>query len=535
MTMWTSTSRPSPGEQSLSVRRWLALGIAGLLIVLALPSVWDLWQIDRAGVFLNRAIVTGADAAARAKAGAAAGPAALTSAAAAPSSPSTAVPAPFGEAAKSEGEKTVAATRLAIIAGGDYLITPEVEAGLEKALALMETAAARGPHTRAREIPIWRTYGAAARMLPSDHSFELLLRSRNAGRLDWLGELWLGEVAAETDHWKEAGQAYRRVDVSNLLIYRAEAHIESGEKELALRELAMAKSSLDALADREKAQRLLLDRTGNEPSPLQSMMQRPAERATSLSRIGLGLLSLGRPAEAVPVLEQGLAIARISSPGIRVQRNLRLYLATALAETLPEQPPNPAAASPGYSYFPDTGEMNRLAGLTRLKALVSEALELERTAATCSLAGRILVVAGEDAEGLSLLTEAIRLDPLLAEAYLSLGDWYESNGLGFLAQRTYVDASRRLPDEPGIAAALAVSTFEAGSNADALRLLERAVRMGSSDPRLFVSLGDCYWDTGRVADAQAVWEEGLRRSPDSELLAARLAALRAPRASEGAQ
>ncbi len=64
MTERMNTSQP-PGT---SVRRWLVIGVAGLLIVLALPSLWDVWQIDRAGIALNRAIVTGAGAAAQLRA-----------------------------------------------------------------------------------------------------------------------------------------------------------------------------------------------------------------------------------------------------------------------------------------------------------------------------------------------------------------------------------------------------------------------------------------------------------------------------------
>jgi tetratricopeptide (TPR) repeat protein len=495
MNIWTSSS---------SVRRWLAVGVAGLLVVLALPSAWDVWQIGWAGTLLNRAIVRGADEAARAG-GAGTRPAA-------------------GEGAgKSETSRDA---RAAITAGGDFLLTPEVQAALKQVLDLMEATASRGPHTPGREVPIWRTYGAAARMLPSDHSFELLLRSRNAGRLDWLGELWLGEVAAGTGHWEEASQVYRRVDVSNLLIYRAEAHIKAGDEELALRELTLAKVSLDAVANREKAEMVLLDRTGNEPPALEGMMQRPAERATGLSRIGRGLLDLGRPSEALPVLEQGLGLAGVSSPGVIVERNLRLDLAAAMALTVPESPPARGAGG-DYSYFADQGETERLQAQIRVGSLVSQALTFERTAATCSRAGRVLLMAGDDAGGVSLLTEASRLDPLLSDPYLALGAWYEEKGLPLMAYRLYVEATELLPDDPAIAAALAISTIQTRSREEALPLLERAAGMETNDPLLFAHLGDCYVESGRMADALAAWEEGLRRSPDAELLVARIASMQA--------
>ena len=79
-------------------------------------------------------------------------------------------------------------------------------------------------------------------MAPSDRAFELLLRSRNAGRLDRLGELWLGEVASATGQWDVATEAYRRIDASNLLIHRAEMSLEAGDKDLAIRAVPLGQS-----------------------------------------------------------------------------------------------------------------------------------------------------------------------------------------------------------------------------------------------------------------------------------------------------
>ncbi len=39
------------------VRRWLVAGVAGLLVVSALPPIADAWQVNRAGLALNRAIL----------------------------------------------------------------------------------------------------------------------------------------------------------------------------------------------------------------------------------------------------------------------------------------------------------------------------------------------------------------------------------------------------------------------------------------------------------------------------------------------
>jgi tetratricopeptide (TPR) repeat protein len=466
--------------------------MVGFLVIAAAPTIWDIWQINQAGTLLNRAIVLGADARAAQE----------RAAPASPGSDSTTV----------------------VAAGGDYVFSPEAEHLLQRSLAVMASATSRGPHTASREASMWRTYGAAARLLPSDRAFELLLRSRSAGRLDWYGELWLGEVASATGHWDEAASAYRRVDVSNLLVYRAETHIAAGQRDLASRELALAKISLDALVDREKAKLLLLDRTGGQPSALTGVLQRPAERATTLSRIGHGLLSLDRPADARPVLEEGLTVAAVSPPDVAVQRNLRLDLAQALTLTLPESSLR-ATATPGYSYYPSAGGLARLKGMVHIRALVSQALALDRSVATYLRGASILSQIGDEAAGVSLLADAVRIAPLVPDGYLALGDWYDAHGMQYASRDLYVRAAKAMPQQPSIAAALAVSTFKTRPHAEALPLLERAAASKTTTPYVFAFLGDCYAEIGRSADARAVWEKGLQVFPGAEPLAMRLAQL----------
>jgi tetratricopeptide (TPR) repeat protein len=60
--------------------------------------------------------------------------------------------------------------------------------------------------------------------------------------------------------------------------------------------------------------------------------------------------------------------------------------------------------------------------------------------------------------------------------------------------------------------------------------LEEAKRLSSAHPqleyvsRIFVSLGDGYWRLGRQAKAKQVWQEGITRFPDAELLRTRVSA-----------
>ena len=467
------TSRPANSFSVrfgvLGVRRWLLGGIGGALFVLSLIPLWDVWTVNVAGALVNRAIVAEA------------------------------------------GAKT----------GG----TVGAQNDLERAMALMEAAASRGPHTAAREIPIWRTYGAAASLAPTDRAFELLLRSRSAGRLDRLGQLWLGEVASATQQWDVATEAYRRIDASNLLIHRADTSLEAGEKELAAQQYLLAKESLEAAIDRDTAEELLLDRTGNRPSVTAELLRPRAERVISLYRIGRGLLSAGRPSDAIPVLEQAFERAGTASPGAVIEQSVALNLALALARTLPSPPAEPLLAYPhGYSEYTDPEAMAFVRRLVRIRVLVQKAIASDRTATACVQAARILLLTGDDAQAVSLFKEALRLDPRLPEAYLGLGAWYESRGMLVPARELYGQGTRELPSDPQILAVYAIAAHRTLPAAAALPLLERAARTDTREPYLFAHLGDCYAELGLIEQARAAYEEGLRRAPDAKPLLARLAA-----------
>ena len=419
--------RPRPGTLppgGMEVRRWLLAGIGGAIVVLALLSLWDAWTVNVAGILVNRAIV--AEAVAAKSPDATAGAQSGLSAAAETADVAAAGDGAFGAQSGAGASKT--------------------RADLERAMALMEAAASRGPHTAAREIPIWRTYGAAAGLVPSDRAFELLLLSRNVGRLDRFGELWLGAVASATGHWDVATEAYRRIDASNILIHRAEVSLEAGDKDLAIQQYLLAKASLEAAMDRETATALLLDRTGDRPSVTEQLLRPPEEQVTSLYRIGRGLLNAGRSLEAVTILEQGLEKAKTASPGAVMEQSLTFNLALALARTFPAAPAKPRAASPfTYSYFMDDKVMAYVHAVVRVRGLVQTGLGSGRTAPVCVQAARILLLTGDDEQAVSLYKEAIELDPRLAEAYLGLGAWYEGRGMIILARELYEGGLRRAP------------------------------------------------------------------------------------------
>jgi tetratricopeptide (TPR) repeat protein len=438
-----------------------------------LEPLYDAWVVNRAGILINRVVAETADK-----------------------------PPKTGAAATEQAARTARA--------------------VSEATALMETAAARGPHSAAREVPFWRTYGAAAALAPSDAAFALLSGASRDGMLDRIGELWLGEVASATDHPSEATAAYQRVDASNLLISRADAYMKSGDRVRAIRQYEFARISLEAAMQRESAERLL---SGNDDasSVTAALMTSAAERVTSLYRIGRGLLNAGQPAVAVVVLEEALQKAETASPGSVAEQSLNLNMALALARTLPDPPKTFTAVYP--SYYPDEKAVAYLLVLARIRALVHMSIGSGPTASVDVLAGRILLLIGDDEQATSLLREAIHLDPLIADAYLMLGAWYESKGMKLLPLQVYSEGVRALPDDVQIAVAYAIASYKVLAPAEVLPLLRQTAKLPTKDPYLFAALGDCYLQLGLIADGKQAYEEGLRRAPGAKPLLQRLETL----------
>jgi tetratricopeptide (TPR) repeat protein len=240
-------------------------------------------------------------------------------------------------------------------------------------------------------------------------------------------------------------------------------------------------------------------------------MTSDAERVTELYRIGRGLLAAGEPAEAVPVLEEAQAKAQTASPGEVVAQSIDLNLALALARTLPD-PQSSDAADP-------TDSPTQIA---RVRGLVSEGLAVGPTAPVDVIAGRALLLVGDEEQATSLFRQAIHLDPLLPDAYLALGDWYESKGMKLLPLHLYAQAVKALPDNPQIAVAYAIAAYRAEAPTEALPILQQTAEMPTDDPYLFAFLGDCYLDLGMAVQAQAAYEEGLQRAPNAKPLVDRL-------------
>jgi tetratricopeptide (TPR) repeat protein len=444
----------------------LTFAICLSVLAIAFPVVRDAWAVNRAAVIVNRAIVQSSNA----------------------------------DETKTENELTAA-------------------------MRLMESAADSGRDSAWQMMSIWRVYGSAAALLPSEHAFQTLLAARNDGALDDFGELSLGEVAASTGHWDEAQTAFTRVDASNLLITRAEEALQAGDKQTAIHQYLLAKSSLDAAAERAAAKGLLLDRTGNEASTGGDLAQQPGERATFLYRIGRGILTAGDPEQAVSILEEAAEAAESHTPGAATHQSIYFSLARALTETLPDETLSKSSKA-SYNYFAmDEEALSTLSIVTRVRLAAFNGLEIGASAQAYLEAAKVLLAIGDDTQGVLLLQEALRLNPRLAEAYLTLGARDLDLGMIVTARELYKKALQYLPTNAQLVNAYAYTTFYSLSPEEALPLLEQAAKSNPSGPSLYAYLGDCYLLTNQPEEARSAYERGLSLCPESEMLTLRIARL----------
>lgn len=464
-----------------SLRWWLLVGAAGFVLLWLIQPLHDLWVVNKAGLVINQAAVAQQQAGRHQENG-------------------------------RDGSVTLSNTSL------ERVMT---------ALSSLENVLS---HARPGETPerlsrqIWRTYGAAASLAPSEHSFDLLLAAHHAGQLDRFGELRLGQVASALGHWAEAREAYRRIDATNLLISTADRYLEQGNQTAAVHFYLLAQASLEAAiqradpAESQAASALVSSR------PLSAV---GAERVNALLRIGRGLLFAQQPSLAIEALEKGLALAETFPPGELTKQSLQLTLAQALAQTLGDLPATNHAAG-SFSYFPNPKVTDYVLTQAQVRALIHQATETGLTAKTCVSAARALFLIGDCASAVSLLTRAMELDPLWAESYLVLGEWYRQQGLLGLAWQVYAQGKDKLPANPELAQEYALLSYHCLPPREALPLLKDAVAKGSKDPYVFAFLGDCYAALGMKQEAAETYLEGLSVAGAVSPLLTRMAKLFGP-------
>jgi tetratricopeptide (TPR) repeat protein len=354
-----------------------------------------------------------------------------------------------------------------------------------------------------------------------------MLQARNTGKLDYFGELSLGEVAASTKHWDVANQAFTRIDATNLLINRADKLLHAHNMAQAIQEYLLAKQSLDAAYKRSSAKALLLDRTGQKDSSYGSLTQQPGEKVTFLYKIGHGILNAGDAERAIPILDEALQSAQSHSPGILLKQSIYFNLAQALASSVSQSVglgPRSSAASSNY-FMVDSSQYATIDTICRTRALTYVGLKLSVTAESSFQAGSILLMIGDDIDGVLLIQQALDLNPHFKDAYLVLAKRDADVGMPVTAREVYKKASELLPSDSDLLNKYLIACRQTMAPQQVLPILEKAMTSRARNDQLYAMMADCYTDLKLTSDARAALEEGLKAYPDSQALASQLQTL----------
>lgn len=350
-------------------------------------------------------------------------------------------------------------------------------------LARRETDLARLSHrSTISRASAYRTYGYLASLRPLEDNYSVLLAGNKKGALDAFGQLWLGEVAAATGHWKQAELSYRSVDAGNILAYRAEQAAARGELEQASHWYDAALSSLEALQLRVGPSR---------------------DVAICLGRIAGGYERINESKKAFAVYHRALALIRAADTGSQERAEVYFGLARQWADKQPIDDIE-ARTQKGLSYTYTS------LGLQAFPGPWSK---------VC--AAHIYIRLGQRRLAVRSLEQAIARDPSFRPAYLLLGQILEEDGLPSLARDLYGEALKHIKGDPMLLAAQATLAYKTMSPQSALPYLEAAATDTCQDPYVFAYLAECLARTGKMREATAVLMRGFRQTPGEAALIAR--------------
>lgn len=112
------------------------------------------------------------------------------------------------------------------------------------------------------------------------------------------------------------------------------------------------------------------------------------------------------------------------------------------------------------------------------------------------------------------LRQASRLAPDSAQPLVALGEVYDARNEPIEAARWYGEAADRLHDaDPALLYALALARYRAGSPAEAIDPLRRAIDRNDSVAQTYYLLGLVYRDTNHVEDAITALQHAIKIAP----------------------
>ena len=229
----------------------------------------------------------------------------------------------------------------------------------------------------------------------------------------------------------------------------------------------------------------------------------PADAASTELR-GLTLYRLGRPAEAIPLLEK----AHTWTP--QTKADPAYVLALCYIDTRRYEDARRAFAEQ-YGFLPDSAAAHLLAARMLLRReYVPVAQEEARKAVAADpqlpgahmLLGEVALAQEHVDEAIAELNQEAKRDPLNGSVYDRLGDALQRKGDYIAAQQTLQRAVLLTPNSTGPYILLGKVMLRRSDPVTAAAYLERAARMDDHNYMTHNLLGQAYRAMGRAADAQ---------------------------------
>jgi tetratricopeptide (TPR) repeat protein len=245
------------------------------------------------------------------------------------------------------------------------------------------------------------------------------------------------------------------------------------------------------------------DMVSAEAAYARAVAQDPSDRE-SMQMQGVALYSLGRPAEAIPLLEK----ARTAVPSANVDPNYVLgvcYIAVRRYDDARH------AFALQYGFAPDSAPAYLLAARLLLRqenpamaeSYARQAIALQPSIPLAHLLlGEVDLARGQLPEAIAELKEERDMNPLNGSVYDRLGDAYVRSGDDAKAQVALSQAVLLEPNATGPYILLGKVMLNQQNYLLAILYLQRAVTMDPGNYMAHTLLGQAYRRTGRAADSR---------------------------------
>jgi len=286
--------------------------------------------------------------------------------------------------------------------------------------------------------------------------------------------------------------------------------LDTGHVDQALQQIDSLKTRQPRIAGLNRMQGLALYAKGELKSAHQAfaeaLTEDPADVEAAQMR-GLTLFRLGRPADAIPLLES--ARGKSAAPSANRKADPNYLLALCYMDTRRYDDARRAFAAQ-FGFPPDSASAYLLAARMLLRreylpvsqSFAEQALKLEPSLPLAhALLGEIALAGNHLDEAIAQFEQERRANPLEPSIYDRLGDAYNRAARYDEAQASLQEAVLLEPNSTGPYILLGKTMLKKGDAVAAVTYLERAAKMDPANYMTHSLLGQAYRTMGRSDDA----------------------------------